>query len=68
MSTNDPTQWIKASASGANGDCVEMREHAGQVQVRDTKDTGTGPMLGFTKAEFSAWLDGAKKGEFDHLI
>jgi len=68
MSNIDTTQWIKASASGGNGDCVEMRQHNGQVQVRDTKDAGTGPTLGFTPAEFAAWLDGAKRGEFDHLI
>ncbi len=68
MSTNDPTQWIKASASGANGDCVEMRRDGNAVQVRDTKQRGAGPTLGFTRAEFAAWLDGAKKGEFDHLI
>lgn len=67
MST-DPTQWIKATASGSNGDCVEMRQHDGRVQVRDTKDAGDGPTLGFTKAEFAAWLDGAKNGEFDHLV
>jgi hypothetical protein len=66
MST-DPTQWVKASKSAANGDCVEMRAHAGAVEVRDTKDQGAGPTLGFTKAEFAAWLDGAKNGEFDHL-
>lgn len=65
--TSDPTQWIKAQRSNGSGNCVEMRQHDQRVQVRDTKDHGTGPMLGFTKAEFAAWLDGAKKGEFDHL-
>ena len=41
--------------------------HAGSVEIRDTKQDGGGPVLGFTKDEFAAWLDGAKKGEFDHL-
>ena len=68
MTHPDPTQWIKASASGSNGDCVEMRQHAGAIEVRDTKAHGTGPTLGFTKAEFAAWLDGAKSGEYDHLV
>jgi hypothetical protein len=63
----DPTEWVKASASGANGQCVEMRQRGGTVEVRDTKDRGTGPSLGFTRAEFAAWLEGAKQGEFDHL-
>jgi len=66
MSTETP--WIKASASGANGGCVEMRRHAGMIEVRDTKAKGEGPTLAFTTAELIAWLDGAKKGEFDHLV
>jgi hypothetical protein len=43
-----------------------MRRHAGTVEVRDTKDR-EGPVLRFTAAEFAAWLDGARNGEFDHL-
>ena len=65
MSTDTP--WIKASRSGNSGNCVEMRIHAGSVEVRDTKQDGGSPVLSFTKDEFAAWLDGAKKGEFDHL-
>jgi hypothetical protein len=38
------------------------------IEIRDTKDQGAGPALRFTEAEFAAWLDGAKNGEFDHLI
>jgi hypothetical protein len=65
--TSDPTQWVKASASGSNGDCVEMRQHHAGIEVRDTKAHGDGPSLRFTPTEFAAWLDGAKNGEFDHL-
>ena len=61
------TPWIKASRSGDVGSCVEQRRHAGMIEVRDTKDGGAGPTLRFTEAEFAAWLDGAKRGEFDHL-
>lgn len=61
------TPWIKASRSGDSGnDCVELRRHAGMVEVRDSKDVG--PSLRFTDAEFAAWLHGAKRGEFDHLV
>jgi hypothetical protein len=67
MSTTTP--WIKATKSGGNGgSCVEMRRHDGMIEVRDTKDGGAGPVLSFTAAEFDAWLDGARKGEFDHLL
>lgn len=62
------TPWIKASRSNQEGSCVEQRSHDGMVEVRDTKDQGAGPTLRFTAAEFAAWLDGAKRGEFDHLI
>jgi len=69
MSTEMTTNWVKATKSGGNGgDCVEMRGHAGAIEVRDTKANGEGPTLGLTKAAFVSWLDAAKSGEFDHLI
>ena len=63
------TPWIKAAKSGGNGgQCVEVRRHDATIEVRDTKDRGTGPTLIFTVAEFDAFLDGARHGEFDHLL
>jgi hypothetical protein len=64
---SETTSWVKASASASNGECAELRRHAGMVELRDTKDRG-GPVLRFTTAEFAAWLDGARTGEFDHLV
>lgn len=61
------TPWLKASASDPQGSCVEQRAHDGMIEVRDTKDRG-GPVLRFTRDEFAAWLDGARGGEFDHLL
>ena len=59
-------KWIKATKSGANGgQCVEMARENNMIEVRDSKDPGL--VLRFTRDEFDAWLDGAKKGEFDHL-
>jgi hypothetical protein len=55
-------RWKKATASGA-GDCVEARTE-GVVQVRDSKDKD-GPVLSYTPAEWDAFLDGVRKGEFD---
>jgi hypothetical protein len=60
------TKWIKATKSADNNACVEMRRNGDTVQVRDSKDPD-GPVLNFTPAELDAWLDGARKGEFDHL-
>ena len=61
------TPWVKASRSAQQGDCVEQRRHDDRIEVRDSKDR-SGPVLRFTPAEFAAWLDGAKRGEFDHLV
>ena len=65
MSTDTP--WVKASRSANSGDCVEMRGHAGAVEIRDTKAQGAGASLGLAKTAFVAWLEGAKNGEYDHL-
>jgi hypothetical protein len=59
--------WVKAKASGANDNCVEMSREGELILVRDSKDK-SGPVLGYTKSEIAAWIDGAKKGEFDHLV
>ncbi len=65
---NNPTPWIKAKKSGGNGgSCVEMMRSGEEILVRDSKDPN-GPALRFTPAEFDAWLDGARKGEFDGLL
>ena len=66
--TNDPTQWVKASRSGGNGQCVEMRQHRAAVEVRDTKDAGQGPSLRLTAGVFASWVSAAKNGEFDHFV
>lgn len=59
--------WRKASSSVGNGACVELSPIEGMVMVRDSKDP-FGPVLRYTAAEWNAFLDGAKKGEFDDLV
>ena len=61
------TPWIKAVKSSNNNDCVEQRRHGDMIEIRDSKNPD-GPTLRFTRAEFDAWLDGARRGEFDYLI
>lgn len=63
-----PMQWVKARRS-AVGNCVELAAHPdGQhVAVRHSKEPD-GVALVYTKAEVEAFLDGAKRGEFDHLV
>jgi hypothetical protein len=60
--------WHKSSASGYNGNCVEISHlRDGRVAVRDTKDMASGPTLIFTRPEWDAFLTGARNGEFDSV-
>jgi Domain of unknown function (DUF397) len=55
--------WRKSTYSGLNG-CVEVAFVDGKVAVRDSKDR-QGPVLFFSPAEWQAFLDGLKAGEFE---
>jgi hypothetical protein len=56
--------WIKSSRSSADGACVEFSRLDEAVAVRDSKDP-SGPVLVFGRAEWAAFVAGAKDGEFD---
>lgn len=60
-------RWRKASHSGNQGSCVEVATNLldgqGAVYVRDSKNP-KGAVLGFTAAEWNAFLAGAKDDEF----
>jgi hypothetical protein len=56
--------WHKSSRSNGQGQCVEVARLDRAVAVRDSKDPA-GPVLTFTSAEWAAFIDGAKDGEFD---
>ena len=60
-------EWIKSSASAANGNCVEMANFAsGDIRVRDSKDPD-GPALSFEPDVFALFLADVKHGDFDAL-
>ncbi|MFJ2175883.1 DUF397 domain-containing protein [Streptomyces sp. NPDC087851] len=59
--------WQKARASLNNGNCVEVAPlPGGRVAVRNSRFP-EGPALVFTEAEVAAFIEGAKREEFDHL-
>jgi hypothetical protein len=62
-STESSGGWFKSSYSSGNGACLEIRHTADGIEVRDTKDPG--PVQRYTRKEWTAFLAGAKDGEFD---
>ncbi len=55
LQQEDSLLWIKSSASGANGACVEMAKAQEMTLVRDSKDP-SGPVLAFSMAEWTAFM------------
>nr|WP_194924917.1 DUF397 domain-containing protein [Catenulispora pinisilvae] len=58
--------WHKASMSDSGGNCVQVARTTQGIAVRDSKNPD-GPRLLFTDAEFTAFLHGARSGEFDGI-
>jgi hypothetical protein len=55
----------KSSYSNQTGACVEVGALPdGELAVRDSKDP-QGPVLAFAPGEFTAFLRGVARGEFD---
>lgn len=53
-------RWKKSTYSGSNGGgCVEARQE-GAVQVRDSKQHGTGPVLEFPPDAWQEFIDTLK--------
>jgi hypothetical protein len=56
--------WRKSAYSYDNG-CVEVAFADGQVAVRDSKNQ-SGPVLVFTRHEWTAFVHGVRDGQFNH--
>jgi hypothetical protein len=57
--------WIKSSFSSYTGQCVEVAGLTSDtIRVRDSKNPKNG-VLSFTGAEWDAFIDGVRNGEFD---
>jgi len=62
----DQLDW-RVSSYTDNATCVEIAATPdGGVLIRNSNNRAAGHMA-FTRAEFSAWLQGCKAGEFDDL-
>lgn len=55
--------WRKASACTSSGNCVEIARDGPDTLVRDGKNPD-GPRLRFDPAEWAAFLEGVRRGEF----
>lgn len=65
--TDAGLDWLKSSLSIATGACVELAVAGSYIALRDSKNPAADPFL-FTRAEMTAFLQGAKRGEFDDLL
>lgn len=58
--------WHKSSCSQGQSGCVEVTTQVpGWIGVRDSKLGERSPILAFTPREWTAFLSGARHGEFD---
>jgi hypothetical protein len=65
VTLGDAVIWRRASFCGS-GECVEVALDEDSIRVRDSKDqSGRGPILSYTRAEWTAFVQGVKAGEFD---
>ena len=66
--TPQALSWRKSRRSNSQGACVELAGLAGgAVAIRNSRFP-EGPALLSTRAEIRALIDGAKRGDFDHLL
>ena len=62
-SGSNQSPWRTATMSH-DTNCVQVRHDSGFIVVGNSRFPD-GPFLSYTASEWTAFLDGAKKGEFD---
>lgn len=56
----------RTAVKSSGGSCVQVARHDGVIMVTHSKRPG--PAIAYSIQEFDAFLDGAKKGEFDDFL
>jgi hypothetical protein len=64
MTSDNFTNWRKATYSGGDSNCVQVAAGHRGVGVRDTRQAGCGPMLVFPSA---AWRSFITETRADHV-
>ncbi|MFJ9441450.1 DUF397 domain-containing protein [Kitasatospora sp. NPDC101235] len=59
-------EWQKSSYSGSSNACVEVRAGDGIIELRESDEGDV--IVRTTRLKFAGFLQGAKAGEFDHLM
>ncbi|MET8623274.1 DUF397 domain-containing protein [Kitasatospora sp. NPDC004669] len=60
------SEWQKSSFSEAASNCVEVRAREGVIELRESDEGDV--IVRTTRLNLADFLQGAKAGEFDHLI
>ncbi|GAB3231197.1 hypothetical protein GCM10027447_26180 [Glycomyces halotolerans] len=55
------SNWQKSSRSQPQGDCVELRQRGGAVQVRDSKLGNTSPILDLDRSAYASLIEDLKR-------
>ncbi|GAA2793504.1 DUF397 domain-containing protein [Kitasatospora sp. CM 4170] len=58
-------EWQKSSFSGSGGDCLEVRNIEGLVELRESDEGDV--IVRTTPLKFAKFLQGVKAGEFDRF-
>jgi hypothetical protein len=60
-------QWRTALSCVLNGACIQVAPAGEYILIGDSKNV-SGPVVSYTRAEWNAFVDGIRLGDFDDLL